>query len=65
MDDYPAPQRLYTIAALAKDWSLSESYVAGLVSKGALPAVHFGRAVRIRAADAAVFIEARRTAPAQ
>ena len=52
------PTRLLTVTDVASALQVSERAVRRWIAEGRLPAVHFGRAVRIRPADLAQVIAA-------
>jgi len=59
----PAPppsgrKAFYTVAELAVRWSLSQRHIRRLIEQDAIAAHHFGAAVRVSAANVALF-EAR------
>jgi excisionase family DNA binding protein len=59
-----ALEPLLTVPQVAEALSMSRRYIELAIARHDLVAVHFGRAVRIAAADLARFVEARRGKPA-
>jgi excisionase family DNA binding protein len=51
---------LYTIKSLARSWHCSELFIRKRIKEGDLKSVRLGRAVRIRASDAAAWLEGRK-----
>lgn len=54
----PDIKPFYTVAELGGRWVVSQRHVRRLIESGALKATHFGRLVRISAAEVALY-EAR------